>query len=260
MPSRPQADEIDAIVKLTQWFQTPAGQYVWQWEHARLDAAVADVFGYHALQAGLPDFDTLRANRMPFRAYVGPTRPHAAPQARWQGVVAAALEDLPLASQSIDLLVLPHGLEYAKDPHSVLREAERVLMPEGRLVITGFNPLSLWGIRHWLGRSDWLPECGRFIPLPQLKDWLKLLSFELDRGHFGCYAPPVATEKWLQRYAFMEKAGDRWWPVCGAVYVVSAIKRVPGMRLVGPAWKKKRTTPARASVLINHRVPSRNFR
>ncbi len=258
MPYRPQADETAAIVKLTRWFETPAGQYVRNWELARLDAAVADVFGFHALQAGLPDFDALRANRMPFRAYVGLTRPQAAAPAHWRGIITASLEELPVATQSIDLLVLPHGLEYAQDPHAVLREAERVLMPEGRLVITGFNPWSLWGARHRLGRNDWLPECGRFIPISQLKDWLKLLSFELDRGHFGCYAPPMSSQKWLDRYAFMEKAGDRWWPVCGAVYAVSAVKRVQGMRLVGPAWKKDRRAPARGSVAINQRVKSRN--
>lgn len=223
------------------------------WELARADATVSDVFGFHAVQAGLPQIDTLRANRMPFQAYIGPVLPPA-PHSRWQGVVTAKFEELPIATQSIDLLVLPHCLEYAQDPHQVLREAERVLRPEGRLVISGFNPWSLWGARHRLGRDDWLPESGRLISLARLKDWLKLLSFELDRGYFGCYAPPLSTQKWLQRYAFMEKAGDRWWPVGGAVYIVSAVKRVPGMRLLGPAWKKRRRSPARASVAINQRL------
>jgi len=64
-----------------------------------------------------------------------------------------------------------------------------------------------------LGMSDYLPRAGQFIALPRLKDWLKLLSFEVNRGRFGCYAPWARSDKWLGRWRFMEKAGDRWWPV-----------------------------------------------
>src|SRR5690606_38516028 len=90
-----------------------------------------------------------------------------------------------------------------------------------------------------------LPGLDPIVPVPahmqvslgRLKDWFKLLSFEVDRGHFGCYVPPCVSTRWIERWSFMEAAGDRWWPFCGAVYVVSAVKRVPGMRLIGPAWK-----------------------
>ena len=69
---------------------------------------------------------------------------------------------------------------------------------------------------------------------------LKLLGFELNGGKFGCYAPPFSSDKWLTRFEFMEKAGARWWPIAGGVYVVRAVKRTVGMRLVTPAWKKER--------------------
>ncbi len=254
MPSITSREETAAILKLTDWFTTPAGQYVQAWEQARVDAAVEDAFGFHAVQAGMPDFDTLRANRMPFHAYVGPVRRQTPQPAHWAGEVVATLEELPLETQSVDLLTLPHGLEYARDPHAVLREAERVLLPEGRLVITGFNPWSLWAMRNRFASKDWLPECDRLLSIPRLKDWLKLLSFDLDRGHFGCYVPPVASVKWLTRYAFMEKAGDRWWPACGAVYVVSAVKRVHGTRLIGPTWKAPKRARAAGAVAVNQRV------
>src|SRR5439155_820917 len=67
-----------------------------------------------------------------------------------------------------------------------------------------------------------------------------LLGFELTGGRFGCYAPPFSQGRWLERFGFMEKAGDRWWPICGAVYVVRAIKRNVGLRLVLPEWRDKR--------------------
>jgi SAM-dependent methyltransferase len=148
---------------------------------------------------------------------------------------------LPLASQSIDLLALPHVLEFCPKPHAILREAERVLMPEGSVVISGFNPLSLWGAARALGwERRRYPGCGRYIGLLRLKDWLALLGFELDGGRFGCYAPPFSQRRWLERFGFMEKAGERWWPICGGVYVVRAVKRVAGMRLVMPAWRTRR--------------------
>jgi len=138
--------------------------------------------------------------------------------------------------------VMPHILEFAQEPHQVLREVDRVLVPEGHVVITGFNPGSLWGLRQMmarLGMSPFLPRAGQFIALPRLKDWLKLLSFEVSRGRFGCYAPWARSDRWLARWRFMEKAGDRWWPVLGSVYLLTAVKRVRGMRLIGPAWKRK---------------------
>ena len=137
-------------------------------------------------------------------------------------------------------MVLPHTLEVARDPHLTLREVERVLVPEGHVVITGFNPASMWGLRQFctrLGASPFLPREGHFIALPRVKDWLKLLSFDFARGRFGCYAPSARSATWLNRWRFMEKAGDRWWPVLGAVYMLTAVKRVRGMRLVGKVWK-----------------------
>ena len=131
-----------------------------------------------------------------------------------------------------------------------------MLKPDGQIVISGFNPLSLWGLRRALGpgRNEF-PWRGRFIGLLRLKDWLQLLSFELNGGRFGCYVPPFAQARWLERSAFMEKAGDRWWPIAGGVYVVRAVKRTIGMRLVMPNW---RTQPASAKAMapVTQRQPS----
>jgi hypothetical protein len=135
-----------------------------------------------------------------------------------------------------------------------LREVERVLIPEGQIIVCGFNPASLWGARQGVGHltgAYFLPEDDEFISVPRIKDWLKLLNMGVSRGHFGCYAPPCATEKWLDRFSFMEKAGERWWPYLGAVYIVQAIKRVKGMRLIGPAWSTKTAKVARGVPVTN---------
>ncbi|HUK05609.1 MAG TPA: methyltransferase domain-containing protein [Burkholderiales bacterium] len=217
---------------LAEWFSTPQGRHVLDWERVQFDLATEDVFGYRAVQMGLHSIDFLRANRIPFRFTL----------ALEQGAALAADPmQLPLASQSVDLVALPHALESTADAHLVLREAERVLMPEGQLVISGFNPLSLWRLRQLSARRGaGAPWDERFIGLLRLKDWLHLLGFELNGGRFGCYAPPFDSTQWLQRFAFMEKAGARWWPIMGGVYVVRAVKRVHGMRVITPAWRKER--------------------
>ena len=230
-----------------------------EWEQKRLDSLTADIFGFNAMQIGLPQVRALQANRMPHKWLTDthvPAPGEPAAEAGWPVVVVHDFSDLPFATQSLDLVVLPHVLEFAAEPHQVLREVERVLIPEGQLIVCGFNPASLWGARQVAGRlsgAHFLPLDGEFISLPRLKDWLKLLNMEVNRGHFGCYAPPCTSQKWLQRFAFMEDAGDRWWPYLGAVYMVQAIKRVKGMRLIGPAWNK-RTAALPAGVPATNRL------
>lgn len=252
-----------SIIALDSWLQTPAGAYVRAWEQAQLDALTADIFGYNALQIGLPQIDALAANRMP-RKWLADIRPRPSldnvTELR-QVAVTFDYAELPFASQSLDLVVLPHVLEFAAEPHQVLREVERVLIPEGQVIICGFNPASLWGLRQATGRltgSHFLPPAGEFISMPRMRDWLKLLNLGATTSHFGCYAPACRTEKWLQRCAFMDRAGARWWPYLGAVYMVHAIKRVKGMRLIGPAWTKKRVAAPVAVPATNKRRESQD--
>ena len=219
------------------WLQSPPGRYVLDWEQKCFNQIVADVFGFYAVQVGLPQINTLAENRMPLHALLinSNDRQKHASEFSWHQIEGDANE-LPFASESIDLLVLPHVLEFAADPHQTLREAERVLRPEGRLVISGFNPASLWGMRQYLSRligNPYLPRDGQFIGLLRIKDWLQLLNFSLDRGHFGCYKLPLNGQAGMARMDFMEPAGNRWWPIFGAVFLVSAIKRQQGIRLIG---------------------------
>jgi len=235
-----------SIIALGSWLETPAGRYVQAWEQARLDELTADMFGFNAMQIGLPQIEALRANRMPHKWLTDNAMPLPGADGRKAPVVVVHdFAELPFATQSLDLVVLPHVLEFAAEPHQVLREVDRVLIPEGRVIVCGFNPASLWGVRQYAGRmtrSHFLPRHGEFISFPRMKDWLKLLNMEVGQGYFGCYAPPCRTERWLNRFGFMERAGQRWWPYLGAVYIIHAIKRVKGMRLVGPAFTRKPAT------------------
>jgi len=263
---------------LGEWFKTPPGRVLLAWEQERIDRAVFDIFGYHALQMGQPSVDGLRANRMPYRWLASdsltPSAADPIPPSADLAISTRPLklpvalhcdaQALPFASNSLDLVVMPHTLELAADPHLALAEATRCLVPEGRLVIVGFNPMSLWAMRQRLGRTShslrmadpalFLPSAGEFIGYWRLRDWLRLLSFEVEIGKFGCYRPPWNTQKWLDRFGWMEAVGERWWPVLGAVYFLVAVRRVRGMHLVGKV-RRDRVKPATAPAVatINRR-------
>ena len=145
-----------SIIALDGWLQTPAGLYVRAWEQQCLDSLTVDIFGFNAVQIGLPQLDALAANRMPNKWLLDARLPPAPPQDSRLTLVSA-FDELPFDSQSLDLVVLPHVLEFAAEPHQVLREVERVLIPEGRVIVCGFNPASLWGVRQGLGRVTGTP-------------------------------------------------------------------------------------------------------
>ena len=266
----------DQIIGLHHWFDSPPGRYLLAWEQARFDEAVANIFGYHSLQLGMPLLDGLRANRMPHQwlamgqeavegsiAFVETGGVDDPLQRRAVDLLTEPVA-LPFPAASLDLLVLPHTLELSIDPHAALREVERVLVPEGRVVISGLNPTSLWGLRQRrarlyqrLGRGNlYLPDVGEFIGYRRLRDWLRLLNFEVESARFGCYRPAVRTAHWLERFGWMDPLGERWWPILGAAYFLVAVKRVHGMRLLEPAWRTNRQRAA-GTVPIANRASQR---
>src|SRR4030066_244876 len=138
--------------------------------------------------------------------------------------------------------VLPPPLDFCDDPHQVLREVSRVLRPEGHVVILGFNPMSMWGFRRLVARrARAAPWCGKFFRLARIKDWLALLDFETTHGTMLYYRPPLRNEGFMQRLHFLDKMGDRWWPMMAGVYLVVAKKRVVGVTPLPLSWKTKRT-------------------
>ena len=274
-----------SIIELAHWLQSPPGRTLLAWEQAELDRTVTDVFGFHALQLGLPELESLRANRMPHRWVASDAlrEPEALPLPPMDDALSTLLpmpsghalhcdfDALPFPNQSLDLVVLPHTLELARDPHDTLREVERVLRPEGRVVINGFNPASLWGLRqragHWRQRMGgsgplYLPSGGDFISYGRVRDWLRLLGFEVERGRFGLWGLPLRSERGLAGMAWLEAAGAHAWPALGAVYSVEAVKRVRGMRLVGLARRSKLVRQAAPAVVANalvHAAAHSNF-
>lgn len=228
-----------------QWLNSELGRYLQQEEQALYDQAVVDLFGFNALQVGCLQMDLLRHSRIANRfksteSVLSPEFTH----------LYCNDDFLPIADASLDVLILPHRLEFSERPHQTLREAERVMMPEGHLLISGFNPLSLWGValffrnllhKHGVTVKSF-PWSGSFIGLGRLKDWLALLGFEVVSVQMCCHIPPFEQASWHHRFGFMHQLGMKWLSAIGGVYFIVAKKRVPGMTPLKPSWKKAPVT------------------
>jgi SAM-dependent methyltransferase len=212
-----------------EWFKSPLGQYLLSLEYGYINPIVMDTFGFYAIQMGNFDIDFLDHSRIPNKFSLNSN--HAD--------LIASNEALPFEEASVDLLIAPHILEQMAEPYELLKEIHRVLMPEGRLIISGFNPASLWGLRRLLSFDIDYPWNTKFIPLSKIKEWLPIIGFEMVEGKMGCYVPPIEQSSWLKKLHTMEKLGDRWWPMLGGFYFLVIQKRVHGMTLIRPSWEKK---------------------
>lgn len=210
------------------WLESTLGKHLLAREQAIYDVAVGDVFGFHAVQVGLPQLNCLKNSRIPNIFFAG----------NKTGDLLCESSGLPFSENSVDLLCLPHALGFSEDPHQTLREASRVLVPEGYLILTGFNPISAWGVRRLFAKKKSYPWNGQFFSLSRIKDWLALLGLEFVEAQFFGYEFPVNNKKWLKRFSFMGKMGARWWPMVGGQYIIVAKKRVVNITLLKPNWKR----------------------
>lgn len=236
---------------------SPVAERVLAWEQSQADALLADVFGYHALQMGWPALQSLRSNRMPHRWTVSTEfEPPCTPDVSVSGAtpdvdVRFDSRAWPWSADSLDLVVLPHALERSADPHACLREVTRVLIPEGQVLITGLNPMSFWGWQYERAQrktSNGFGSEAGLIGYRRLRDWLRLLGFEVQVSRFAGWTPALASERWMRRFDALDTLGQRWWPIFGGVYLILATKRVPAGRLLdGRRWRAVRS-PAAATV------------
>lgn len=223
---------------LQSWFRTSLGRSLLEAEFERLEGLLPGLYGPIAVQLGALGSEFLAACDA-VNSYYAPERVNATP-----GVVSLTTvpEALPFGSKSVGLMVLPHVLEFSDAPHQILREVARVLVPEGHIVIVGFNPFSFWGLRRFLSIPSRSPLWrGRFYPLARVKDWLALLGFEIVRGEMLYHRPPLASSTVRNKLQFMEHAGDRWWPLLAGVYVLVGRKREIGMTPLVPERFRKRS-------------------
>lgn len=229
------------LAGLEAWYGSRLGLEVGARESACLQGMLGDVFGYYLVQVGVTDSfrEALAASRIRHRVLIPCEQPTEQPGLS----VVGDPTRLPLASDSVDAVLLPHTLDFVPDPRQVLREVERVLIPEGRVFVLGFNALSTWGLVRLLHpRGRRIPWCGRFLTPYRAEDWLSLLGFDVEQREHVLFAPPWPRTLGA-RLAPLERLGRRLWPAFGAVYVIRAVKRVSTLTPIRPLW------PARPSLM-----------
>jgi SAM-dependent methyltransferase len=233
------AELVFAWPQLQTWYRTELGQELATFEAEMLADTLPNLFGYHLLQLGrLTAEDWLASSRVSHCAVMDFHLPLAnADERRLYGLP----DQLPIQADSMDVLVLPHTLEFSLRPHAVLREVERVLIPEGHVVMLVFNPRSNWLFWRWLfGWRGKIPWCARFLSTTRIRDWMELLGFDVIqvRGYF--YRPPFKSKGLLQRLGILEHMGRRVWPMLGAGNLIVARKRVVTMTPIRPRWRPRR--------------------
>ena len=226
---------IDTLTKLESWYAGENGQYLLASTRDAVSAVLDTAFGYHLLQTGSTRGHALFAHsRINHRIYVA-QRPGD------QINLLALADELPVESDSIDTLIAHHTLDFADDPHQILREIQRVLTPQGQLLMIGFNPHSLLGLGSRLRglRRDSLWHAHHPVSESRLTDWLHLLGCEVqDCTRMGTV--PLAGKGAIRRRL---TAIDKWClrrNLPGGIYMLHAIKRVPAVRQPRRHWQLRR--------------------
>ncbi len=221
-------------LSLNQWYFNALGQYLIDHLKRSLDSVLATTFGYYAIQIGCIDqsenlMQQCRINHV-FRLGQGENGQDALIDS----------SSLPVANDSTDLVILMHALSQAKDPHAILREANRVLIPDGKLIIIDFNPVSFWGIRHVLqGWLDDAPWAGHYYTAGRLNDWASLLGFD-QLHHFKCgYILPFNSRNLINRSRILTKFSQRWIKFSAALNVLVFEKNTIPLTPVRKRWIKR---------------------
>lgn len=235
--------EDQTFAQLKDWQEQPLGALIARLETEAFTQLCTRLFGYHLVQLG--EFGDSQAYLANCPVQAKSILQIGLRSGRFGISALAESFRLPVATDSIDALILPHTLDFSIDPHQLLREADRVLIPNGRLVLSGFNPWSLLGLRRLT--SIWnkaVPWTGQFVPYYRLEDWLSLIGFEIETTDVLMFRPAFTRESWLYRFALLERYGKRFWPMLAGVYVVSAVKRVSRLTPIVPRWRRLRPTGA----------------
>ena len=229
---------------INDWFESSLGQSLLEQERFHCRKLVPSDYYPRSLQAGLPSVNFLDGIESDGRFFVGERALRDDCQADHGAVLCAiaTASAMPFGDKTHNLIVLPHTLDFCEDPHGVLREVNQILVPQGCVVITGFNGLSLWGaMRLMMKAANRAPWNGRYHRVGRVQDWLSLLGFELVGAAMMAYRPPLQNDKWRRKLAFIDQVGARWWPGLGAVYVIVGRKKeiaVSGRGVTKLRWQR----------------------
>lgn len=219
------------------WFQSTLGRSLLASQRQIIANIIPNFFGFMQIELGV-------SHRVPMgnSSNIG-NKYLVIPE--WVGdlptnVLVSETDELSLDTDSVDLLILHHTLDYATDPHQTLREAARVLKSTGHLVLIGFNPTSVWGFRRLFNRAKKAPWNNRFISGKRVEDWLNLLHFEVGELAYHYYGLPFNNGAYKQ-FMWLNNIINTQVPL-GAYYILSAQKQTFSRIQQKQHWL--RSTPA----------------
>ena len=219
---------------LGDWLATPLGRRCLANEQRLMRRALERVFGELCVQIG---------GWGPRNAFLRYARTQRSAVVDWRdGSGADVLSDseqLAIATDSVDAVLLPHTLEQTSSPHALLREVDRVLRPDGHLIVLAFEPAGLWGMRHLLSSRGYPAGNERMIFEGRLRDWLELLSFDVASAVRYCHTLPIENARRLAVFP-REEWAQRWMPLLAGGYLLRAQKRVQLLTPVRPVWRRPR--------------------
>jgi len=221
---------LDLFEGAEEWFQGPLGQLLLSRQQAVLEEELQRLFGGYLVHYSAVPGPAVKAAHIQRSVRIG------APLAGVE--IACEEQSWPLGEHAADAVVLQHGLDFCLSPHGLLREAAFSVRPGGHLLIVGFNPWSLWGMRHWLSRDTW--RQARCIDPGRVSDWLHLLGFALEKRRFGCYRPPLCNSTWQARLQPLENRAEAWQLPGAGFYVLVARKLMVGLRPLRPPRREPR--------------------
>lgn len=213
------------------------GKQVLDAEAAQMACFLNRHFGKHAVLIGVPhQYDLMKSTTIPCHSLITPIAIHS----HESGFIEGDLHEIPLLTGSIDLVMLPHTLEFVDNPRQLLSEACRIIKPEGLLVVCGFNPYSAWGLQRYLSRQKKnAPWGANFIHYHKLRSWLKLADFALEKYETVLYTPPVNRPQFYQNMQFLERVGKKCFPGMGGVYILVARAKVIPLTPIKMKWKQQ---------------------
>ncbi|MFT6791377.1 MAG: SAM-dependent methyltransferase [Cellvibrionaceae bacterium] len=237
-----------AQASIQQWFSSPLGQQVLTAEQQTLDRIMPEIYGYHLMQLSVLNDVTLSSlSPVTHHFSLGVTEKSGQP-------AVAEFEQLPIEAESVDTVLLHHVLEYSTKPHQLLREAAYTIIPNGYLIIVGFNPISPLAVKKQWGRLFSPRAHWRYhgIGHGRLSDWLRVLNFEPVFLQFGFHGLPFAKG----HHKAIDSAIGRALPFSGVYYVIAARKSISPMKLIRqprlkvaklPMWAKGSTIPTQTT-------------
>ncbi|MCC7464004.1 MAG: methyltransferase domain-containing protein [Gammaproteobacteria bacterium] len=229
---------LESTASLARWQAGSLGRALIGAEAEVLGEALGDVFGQELLQVGCwgSGRELLARSRIRRQTVVALCPDSAAGQAD----LIASPAQLPVAGGSVDAVLLPHSLELEPDPYAVVREADRVLVGEGQLLVLGFRPWSPWGLRAAASSAGYPPGLRRMLSESRLRDWLVLLGYEI-----------VSSRRFLHRLPLERAAGaiampgrllrrGLFNPLPASAYLLKARKRLYTGTPIRPRLRRER--------------------